>query len=250
MRFVRLTLAYDGTDFFGWQWQPGMRTVQQVVEEAIHRVTGDQLRVVAAGRTDTGVHALGQAVSLETSSKLSNDVLLRAINANLPSDVCVLQVDSAPEGFNAIESSNGKRYQYLIRDGQLRGVFGRQYTWQTRHRLDVEAMQSAAQGLLGTHDFSTFQNVGSPRVSPVRTVRDIHVTRVGGWEGDRIAIEVEADGFLYNMVRNIVGTLVDVGKGKRPVEWPAAVLAERKRTNAGMCAPPHGLYLLRVFFPF
>jgi tRNA pseudouridine38-40 synthase len=248
MRFLRLTLAYDGTDYFGWQWQTGMRTVQQVLEQAIQQVTGETLRVVAAGRTDTGVHALGQVVSFPTESSLSNEVLRRALNTNLPQDVCVLEVESAPDGFHAIDDSQGKRYRYLIQDGRNRDVFARRYAWRVWRTLDVPAMHLAAQGLLGQHDFGTFQNVGSPRVSTVRTVREIQVERHQIVNGERIVIEVEADGFLYNMVRNIVGTLVEVGKGNQGVDWPAQVLAARDRTVAGMCAPAHGLYLLKVFY--
>ncbi len=250
MRFVRFTLAYDGAEFFGWQWQTGMRTVQQVLEQAIQQVTGETLRVVAAGRTDAGVHALGQVVSFATESTLTNEVMLRAINANLPRDVCLLEVLSAPEGFHAIDDANGKRYRYLIQDGLTREVFARRYAWRVWQTLDAAAMHSAAQGLLGRHDFGAFQNVGSPRVSTIRTVRDITVDRSRLLDGERIVIEVEADGFLYNMVRNIVGSLVEVGKGKRPVAWPAEVLAGRDRTLAGMCAPAHGLYLLKVYYPF
>jgi tRNA pseudouridine38-40 synthase len=248
MRSLRLTVAYDGTEFFGWQWQTGMRTVQQVLEQAILAVTQETLRVVAAGRTDTGVHALGQVVSFATESTLDDEVIRRALNAHLPADVCVLEVATVAPGFHAIDDSLGKRYRYLIQDGRDRDVFARRYAWRVWRPLDADAMHAAAQGLVGRHDFGTFQNVGSPRVSTVRTVRAIEVRRHHGLEGERIAIEVEADGFLYNMVRNIVGTLVEVGKGVRPVEWPAEVLAARDRTVAGMCAPAHGLYLLRVFY--
>lgn len=248
MRCVRLTLAYDGTDFFGWQWQTGMRTVQTVLEEAILKVTDETLRVVAAGRTDTGVHALGQVVSFVTHSNLDNEVLRRALNANLPSDVWVLEVESAPDGFHAIDDSKGKRYRYVIQDGGQRNVFTRRYAWRVWRTLDADTMHAAAQGLLGRHDFGTFQNVGSPRVSTIRTVREIQVIRHTQLDGERVVVEIEADGFLYNMVRNIVGTLVEVGKGNQSVEWPSEVLAARDRRVAGMCAPAHGLYLLKVFY--
>lgn len=248
MRFIRLTIAYDGTDFCGWQFQPSRRTVQGVLEEAIQRVTGESLRVVAAGRTDTGVHALGQVVSLTTSSLLEPPVLLRAVNAYLPPDVTVLEVQDAPEGFNAIDCSRGKRYQYLIQDGCRRDVFARGRAWRVFQQLDDKAMHAAAQLLRGTHDFRSFQNQGSPRVSTVRTIRDLNVERRTFGHGERVAIEIEADGFLYNMVRNIVGTLVEVGKGKQPADWPLAVLAAQDRTLAGMCAPPQGLYLVKVFY--
>lgn len=248
MRCVRLTLAYDGSEFFGWQTQPGFRTVQAVLEAAIQKVTSESLRVVAAGRTDTGVHALGQTVSFVTGTGLDNATLRRALNANLPPDVTILDLTDAPPDFNAIDHSRGKRYRYLIQDGPLHDVFARRYAWRVWQRLDEQAMHRAAQHLVGTHDFRSFENEGSPRVSTVRTVRELIVERRVYGPSDVVALEIEADGFLYNMVRNIVGTLVDVGKHRRPVEWPAEVLAARDRKNAGMCAPPHGLYMVQVFY--
>lgn len=250
MRSLRLIVSYDGTDFFGWQWQPGMRTVQQCLEEAIALVTGETTRVVAAGRTDTGVHAYGQAVSWDTESRLETGVLLRALNANLPPDMAVRAVEEAPPGFNSITDSRGKRYRYLIHDRRIRDVFVRRYAWQVWQTLDNAAMQEAARGLCGTHDFIAFQNAGSPRVHTVRTVRDLSVIRTREWGENCVSVEIEADGFLYNMVRNIVGTLVEVGKGKQPIDWPARVLAGRDRTTGGMCAPPQGLYLLQVYYSF
>lgn len=243
-----LTLSYDGADFYGWQRQREHRTVQAVLEEAIQRVTGESLRVVAAGRTDTGVHALGQAVSFSTVSSLDNSTLLRAINAYLPRDVVALELTETVPGFNAIERARGKRYRYLVHDGPQRDVFVRRYAWRVWQPLDLAAMQTAALGLLGTHDFSSYENAGSPRVSSVRTVRELIVDRSRFGASELIACEIEADGFLYNMVRNIVGTLVDVGKGKHPASWPAAVLGARDRSLAGMCAPPHGLFLVKVYY--
>jgi tRNA pseudouridine38-40 synthase len=247
-RTLHLTIAYDGSEFAGWQFQPDQRTVQGVLEQAVKAVTGETLRAVAAGRTDAGVHALGQAVSLVTQSQLASATLLRAINAYLPPDVALLDVSDAPDGFNAIDHSCGKRYRYLIHDGPRRDVFSRHFAWRVWQRLDEVSMRAAALPLRGTHDFSSFENEGSPRVSPVRTLREVSVSRVPQFSSEVIAIELEADGFLYNMARNIVGTLVDVGKGKQAVGWPAAVLAARDRTQAGMCAPPHGLYLVRVLY--
>jgi tRNA pseudouridine38-40 synthase len=248
MRCVRLTLAYDGSEFFGWQVQPGRRTVQSVVEAALQKVTGESIRVVAAGRTDTGVHALGQSVSLVTASRLDNFALRRALNANLPPDVSILQVDDAPLDFNAIDQSRGKRYRYLMQDGADRDVFIRRYAWRVWQPLDEARMHHAAQSLVGTHDFRSFENEGSPRVSTVRTVRELLVERRCYFASDVVTLEIEADGFLYNMVRNIVGTLVEVGKRRRAVDWPAEVLAARDRKLAGMCAPPHGLYMVQVFY--
>jgi len=248
MRFLKLTLAYDGTDFSGWQWQPGRRTVQGELETAIQKVTGEQLRVVASGRTDAGVHALAQGVSFATNTRLGADVLRRALNANLPPDMTVHEVVDVREGFDAIDEALSKRYRYVMRDGPQRDVFARRYAWCVHHELDAEAMHEAAQALRGTHDFKSYETSGSARVSTVRTIRELSARRGAAETRAPIVVEVEANGFLYNMVRNIVGTLVQVGRGKRDVAWPQEVLALRDRRRAGMTAPARGLFLVRVTF--
>lgn len=249
MRCFHLTVAYDGTEFSGWQWQPERRTVQGALEEAIHRVTGERLRVVGSGRTDAGVHAYGQAVSFTSSTRLEPDVLLRAMNANLPHDVRVVQATEASADFCALRNSTGKRYRYLIHNAPIPDVFSRNRTWFVYDPLDVDAMGAAAQKLVGYHDFKTYETAGSPRLSTCRTIRELTVARDAGRSApDRIVIEVEADGFLYNMVRNLVGTLVQVGRGKESVDWPAEILAARDRRLAGPTAPPQGLYMLNVCF--
>ncbi|MDP6466954.1 MAG: tRNA pseudouridine(38-40) synthase TruA [Pirellulaceae bacterium] len=250
MRCFHLTVAYDGTDFFGWQWQPDRRTVQGALEEAIQRVTSEKLRVAGSGRTDAGVHAYGQAVSFTSSTRLEADVLLRALNANLSHDVRVVNVTEASSDFCAMRTSTGKRYRYLIYNAPIPDVFSRQRVWFVYDHLDVDAMRDAARRLVGRHDFKSYETSGSPRVGTCRTIRDLTVSRgPHGIDQNRIMIEVEADGFLYNMVRNLVGTLVEVGKGKQSVEWPEEILAARDRRLAGPTAPPQGLYLLQVFFP-
>ncbi len=246
MRFLKITLAYDGTDFAGWQVQPNERTVQQTLEEAWQKVTGESIRAVASGRTDSGVHAIAQVVSLKTDSHLAADVLCRALNANTPEDMTVLDVCEAPDGFHAIRDAIRKRYRYVIQDGPVRDVFVRRYAWYVPQRLDAEAMHSAAQLLRGTHDFASFEASGAERATSVRTISDIWVRREAAETGERIIMEVEADGFLYNMVRNIVGTLVEVGRGSQPQEWVAEVLAAQDRKQAGPTAPPQGLFLVSV----
>ena len=251
MRFLRLTIAYDGTDYFGWQWQPDRPTVQGVLERALGKVTGESIRATASGRTDAGVHALGQAVGIATESCLEPKVLCRAINANLPPDVRVHDICEAPVGFDAIRGAAGKRYRYVLLDDKFPDIFTRNYCWHVRGgRLDAEQMHQAAQALRGEQDFRSFEGAGSKRVTTVRRVRDISVERRAYQEGQRVVLEVEANGFLYNMVRNIVGTLVEVGRNKRSVVWPREVFNACDRRCAGITAPPQGLYLVRVMFDF
>jgi tRNA pseudouridine38-40 synthase len=245
MRTFKLTLAYDGTNYSGWQAQSGCVTLQETLEEALERVTQESLRVVASGRTDAGVHALGQVVSFRSETHLAPEVLHKALNAELPRDMAVLAVEQVADDFHAISSAVRKRYRYVIDDGATRDVFARHYTWQFRCPLDAAAMHRAAQALVGTHDFSSFETSGSPRENSIRTIFELSVVRERGG-ATRLAVEVEADGFLYNMVRAIVGTLVEVGRGTQGEEWPGRVLAARRRAAAGQTAPPQGLFLVRV----
>jgi tRNA pseudouridine38-40 synthase len=268
VRTLKLTIAYDGSNYAGWQFQPDRVTVQETLENAVAQVIGQRVRVLASGRTDAGVHALEQVVGLRTDSTLPPETLRRALNANLPGDVAVLDVAEAPADFHAIAQVRRKRYRYVIHDGPVRRVFARHYAWHYVYgRLDAEAMQRAAAALLGTHDFRSFETAGAPRADSIRTIFDLSVHRgragQGGEEGlgigdwglgkqnssksdDFILIEVEADGFLYNMVRAIVGTLVEVGRGRRPESWPGEVLLALNRRVAGPTAPPQGLFLVRV----
>jgi len=245
MRTFKLTLAYDGTAYAGWQLQPEMPTLQGTLEAALEKITGEPLRTVASGRTDAGVHALGQVVSFRSETRLSADVLQRALNAELPPDMTVVAAAEALDGFHATGDAVRKRYRYVIHNGRLSDVFTRHYAWHVYEPLDVPAMRRAAQVLLGTHDFSSFETQGSPRESSVRTVYDLSVDRESE-SGDRVRIEIEADGFLYNMVRAIVGALVQIGRGAKPETWLAGVLEARDRRAGGPTAPPQGLFLVSV----
>jgi len=246
MRTLKLTLAYDGSQYAGWQVQPGQRTLQAELETALAQITGSPVRVIASGRTDAGVHALGQVASFSTDCPLPPDVFVRALNAHLPRDMAVLSAEDVPAGFNALRDAVGKRYRYVIHDGPVRDVFRLSYCWKYCRLLDAEAMDRAAQGLLGTHDFRSFETQWPNRASSVRTIREIFVHRGRAGEGDLVTLEVAADGFLYNMVRAIVGTLVEVGAGARDESWPAEVMAALDRSQAGMTAPPEGLCLVKV----
>lgn len=242
MRNIKLTLSYDGTDFHGWQRQPGLRTVQEVLEAAIESLTQARPTVTASGRTDAGVHALGQVVHFLTPSRHPTEIFVRALNALLPRDVRVLDAREMPQAFHATLDARTKRYQYLIDNGPIANPFQLRYSWHVPRPLEVEAMNRAAAVLLGRHDFRSFETEWPNRTSSVRTIVDVLVVRAE----DLVRLEVEADGFLYNMVRAITGTLVLVGTGKRPESWVGDVLRAENRVEAGPTAPPQGLYLEQV----
>lgn len=244
MRFFKLAIAYDGTDFVGWQLQPNGRSVQLELESAWRAITGESLRITACGRTDSGVHAAGQVCSLASETKLEPAVLQRALNAVLPQDICLLEIAERPDQFHAIRDCREKTYRYQVQAGRLVDVFARRYAWHVPVRLEVAAMQQAAQLLLGRHDFAAFQATGSERYSTVRNLSRAEVQGVEEGPFQRILIEVTADGFLYNMVRCIAGSLVLVGQGKRPPEWLGEALRSRDRAQAGPTAPPQGLVML------
>jgi tRNA pseudouridine38-40 synthase len=272
-RWFKMTVAYDGTGYSGWQVQPGRITIQSMLEKAISQVCRERVRVTGSGRTDAGVHAFGQVASFSLQSwRASATDLCRALNSKLPSDIAISEIVDAKEDFHAIRDAIGKRYRYQIQIGGLRDAFEFRYRWHVQGPIDVEAMREATLRLLGKHDFASFQAVGAVRKSTVRTVRDLviidqmnprEVERGGVGKEDEIslgqgrggvlarryiAIEIEADGFLYNMVRNIVGTLIEVGRGKNPASWVQQVLDAKDRSQAGPTAPPHGLCLLHVHY--
>jgi tRNA pseudouridine38-40 synthase len=261
-RWLKLTVAYDGCVYAGWQVQPDKPTVQGTFEATWQRLTQESVRVSAAGRTDAGVHALGQVVGLSTQTRLSNDDLHRGLNALLPNDIAVCTVEDAADNFHATYDAIGKRYRYHIHNSRSPSVFDRNYSWHYPQPLDAVAMHAAAQALVGRHDFSSFETAGSPRPDSIRTIHGLKVVRSPAGEllgnsstsipgklsfiPQHIAIDVAGDGFLYNMVRTIVGTLIEVGVGKQPTIWPAEVLAAQDRRRAGQTAPPHGLFLVKV----
>jgi len=245
MRNVKLTISYDGTDFNGWQTQPGYRTVQETLEKAIADLTGEpRVRLNASGRTDAGVHAVGQVTNFYTTAAYPPDVLVRAVNARLPADVIVRAAADVPEAFDANHDAVRKLYRYVIHDGDVPDIFLRRYYCPSRHRLDVEAMRRAAGPLAGRHDFRCFETEWPNRMSSVRTITHLAVNRAGDW----IWLDVEADGFLYNMVRAIAGTLMNVGRGYWPESHPAAIVEAGDRKLAGPTAPAQGLFLMRVTY--
>src|SRR5262249_53057262 len=246
MRNLKLTVRYDGTDFFGWQTQPGQRTVQETLEQAIAAITQEErVRANCSGRTDSGVHAVGQVANVFTASRLSCETLLKAINAKLPDDVSVRELVEVPQSFDANKDAARKMYRYVIQDGRIQDPFMRKYAWFVGRKLDVEAMSLASRCLRGRHDFRCFETEWLIRLTSVRTITHLAVNRFGEF----IWIDVEADGFLYNMVRAIAGSLMQVGRGFWPETQIADVLNAMDRRLAGPTAPPEGLFLMRVTYP-
>jgi tRNA pseudouridine38-40 synthase len=241
-----LTITYDGTQFHGWQRQPYHRNVQEELERAFAAIDCEGVHVEGAGRTDSGVHAIAQCAHVRLARAFPLDRLALALNSNLPPDVAVQRVREAPPDFHARFHARGKRYAYRCLSSPVRPAIGRSlYHW-TRRPIDVGSMRAAAACLRGTHDFAAFAtNPGRPRKrGTVRTLHHVHVLRrPGGFD-----FVVQGNGFLYNMVRNLVGSLLEVGYGNQPPAWLAAALVGRERRLAGPTAPACGLYLLRVLY--
>lgn len=242
MRNVRMRIAYDGSRFFGWQRQDGFDSVQAALEEALAELVGERVVVHGSGRTDTGVHALGQVASCHLSTRLEDDRLRHALNHHLPEGVVVRRLETCADDFHARFDAIGKRYGYLTVTTRFPPPIGRQFAHWTCDTLDLAAMREAARGLLGKHDFSAFASSGSPRKSHVRTLQGLRIVA----RRERFAIVAQADGFLYNMVRALAGTLLEVGRGRLTPADVSAALAGGRRESAGPTAPAQGLYLLSV----
>lgn len=238
-------LEYDGSAYSGWQFQPGLNTVQQVVQQALGRVADGAVDCVCAGRTDAGVHALAQVVHFDSEATRNERAWRLGANTYLPRDVSVTWVREVPEHFHARYGALARSYRYLIlnRDSRSALAAGRA-TWE-RRPLDVPRMQAAAQALLGEHDFSAFRAIECQAKSPVRRVERIDVSREGPW----VALAITANAFLHHMVRNIAGLLLSIGLGESPAERVAAVLAARDRRLNAATAPADGLYLAAVRYP-
>jgi tRNA pseudouridine38-40 synthase len=250
MRAFALTVAYDGTRYAGWQNQINAVSVQQRMEEAVEKAFGIKTPVVASGRTDSGVHAVGQVVRLALPNwPHSSDKLAPALNTRLPRDIAVRSARETRVDFDPVRNAVGKRYRYTLRAASSPDPMNYRFHWHFPRPLDLANMKIAAEELVGCLDFAAFQSAGSPRATTVRTIRELSIQNQPALEGDEIWIEIEADGFLYNMVRNIVGSLIEIGTGRFGPRWILDVLASKDRGRAGQTAPPQGLCLLHVDYP-
>jgi tRNA pseudouridine38-40 synthase len=244
MPSFKITLAYDGTDYIGWQRQATGVSVQGLLEDALRELDDRDVAVAGAGRTDAGVHALGQAASFSLERRIDGATLVRALNHKLPPDVRVRRAREMPASFHARFAARSKTYRYRIWNGEVLSPFQRRYAWHLVGRLDVGAMARSARLVEGTHDFATFQSQGADTPTTTRTVLRSRIVDCGS----RIEFEIVGQGFLRHMVRTIVGSLVEVGRGRRAPEWIGEVIAARDRTHAGQTAPALGLFLVSVAY--
>lgn len=242
MRNIKLIIEYDGTDYHGWQLQPNARTIQGVMEEKIGRIVNEKVVLSASGRTDAGVHALNQVANFRTESGISCEALHRGLNALLPPDIVIKEASEVDKDFHSRYSSKGKIYIYQILNRSYPSALLNRFSWPIRCPLDIGLMNEAAAHIIGEHDFSSFRASSCGAPHPVKTVNAAWFRK----EEELLIFEIEATGFLHHMVRNIVGTLVDVGMGKRMPGWFKDVLTLRDRKVAGVTAPPQGLFLKDV----
>jgi tRNA pseudouridine38-40 synthase len=239
---LKLTIEYDGTAYAGWQFQPNRPTVQGAVEEALRQIARASIAVVGAGRTDAGVHALGQVASFRSEKTMTPREWVKALNAVLPPDICILSARRVHDDFHARYSARHKIYRYRILNRPERSALERSRAWHIRNPLDLAAMQEASTCLIGRHDFSSFRGPAAGTADPFCTLTRLEI-RTGR---AIVRIDVQADRFLKQMVRAIVGTLAEIGLGKRPPRAMKEILKAKDRRAAGYTAPPHGLYLLKV----
>jgi tRNA pseudouridine38-40 synthase len=262
-RNIRLKIAYDGTDYVGWQIQPNGVTVQEVLQNALRKLTGEEAKVIAAGRTDSGVHALGQVANFRTACSIPTEKFPAALQSELPRDIVIREAQEVPHEFHATYSAVRKCYRYLIHLSETGLPFLRNYAWRIDRELDLDEMRQAAAHIVGKHDFRCFETQFPNKATSVRTVEHLSLDTKPVWDiwsgfdfeqrqpaqtrdDEFLCLEISADGFLYNMVRAITGTLVDVGRGRFQPEQVAKMIEDGDRSLAGPTAPPQGLYLVSV----
>lgn len=249
MRTIKLTIEYDGTNYVGWQIQPSGRSIQGELTKALRRMTGEENHIIGSSRTDAGVHALGQVAHFRTNTMIPPTGFMRGINSLLDDDISVIAAREAEDGFHAQKGARSKLYRYVILNSDAPSALLARRCWHIREKLDIKAMQEAAKCLVGEHDFKSFQAAGSSARDAFRRINSI-VIKKGRYQdhAGAIYIDISGNGFVYHMVRNVVGTLVRIGKGRIPPSEMERILKARERKRAGATAPARGLYLAKVTF--
>ncbi|SEG07704.1 tRNA pseudouridine38-40 synthase [Caloramator fervidus] len=244
MRNIKLVIEYDGTRYCGWQRQKNGISIQEVIEKAIEKLTKEQVELIGSSRTDAGVHARGQVANFYTNTTIPSDKICYALNSILPQDIAIIESCEVPMDFHSRYNSIGKKYSYTILNRRIASPLLRNFSAHVPQPLDFEAMVKASKYFLGEHDFSAFKSTGSSVKTSIRTIRKLDFTK----DGDIIRFEIEANGFLYNMVRIIAGTLIEVGKGKIRAEDIPLIIKSKDRSKAGPTAPAQGLCLEKVYY--
>ena len=241
MRNLMIKIQYNGANYCGWQKQPNSLGIQGTIEKAIFDITKEEVKITGSGRTDAGVHALGQVANFKLNSDIPSGKIPNALNSKLPKDISIIECKEVDDEFHARYNAKGKRYRYLIYNSPYRSPIYKDTSYHVKYELDFDKMCKEAKSLIGTHDFKGFMSSGSSVIVTVRTIYDIEIIK----EDDLITIEVEGSGFLYNMVRIIVGTLVDIGRG-RIEDNLSEIINSKSRSKTGHTAPAHGLFLKKV----
>ena len=243
MRNIKLAIEYDGTHYHGWQIQPNAVSIQETIEDRLQKITQEEIRLIAAGRTDAGVHAIEQVANFSTKSQLDINNIQRGLNSMLPPDIVIKEISEAEQDFHARYSAKSKIYRYVILNRRFPSPLHRNFSWYIPFKLNIREMKEAVQCLIGKHDFSSFKASRCNSNNPIREIYSISLDKdTRGF----ITFEVEANGFLKQMVRNIVGTLTDVGKEKMGAVEFEEILRAKDRKKAGITAPPQGLFLVKI----
>ena len=244
MKNIKLILEFDGTNYGGWQKQNNNKTIQEELEKAIRKATGEDIEVIGSSRTDAGVHSRGMTANFKTNSSIPPERFREAVNRHLPDDIAILKSEEVNDSFHARYDSKGKTYSYTIVNRYEKVSIGRNYVYHVKDELDLLKMREACKYFIGKHDFTAFKTNGSSVKTSVRTIKELYMEK----DGDSIRIFVTADGFLYNMVRIIVGTLLEVGKGKIDPKSIENIIESKDRNQSGPCVQPNGLVLEKVYY--
>lgn len=244
MRNIKLLIEYDGSNYGGWQKQKNNRTIQEEIEKALREITNQEINLIGSSRTDAGVHAKGMVANFMVDSRIPEDRFREAINTKLPDDIAILKSEEVPSDFHARYCSKGKTYSYTIINRYEKVALRNKYVYHVKDELNISNMKEACNYFIGKHDFKAFKTVGSSVKTSTRTITDLHIEVTG----DEIKVLITADGFLYNMVRIIVGTLIEVGRGKILPKDIQGIIESKERKYAGPCVPPNGLVLEKVYY--